>query len=148
MLIINRVGILGRIVPAYLADRYFSTLNVFILIIFLCATSFYLWTTVYSLAEDIVWVVFFGLFGAGIQGMFPSSLAGLTRDPGKTGIRIGMVFTIVSIACLTGPPLAGGLIQVAEGRYIKAQTWGGTSLGLGGLIPLAARAASQREREA
>ncbi|KAH8671412.1 major facilitator superfamily domain-containing protein [Xylariales sp. PMI_506] len=147
LLIVNGVGIPGRLVPAYLADRYFGTLNVLIPTIFLCAVCLYLWATVHNLTEDYVWVVFFGLFGAGIQGMFPSSLAGLTSDPSKNGTRIGMVFTIVSTACLTGPPLAGRLIQAAGGNYIGAQTWGGSCLVLGGLILVAAKVASRHEKE-
>ena len=143
LLIVNGVGIPGRLVPAYLADRYFGTLNVLIPTIFLCAACLYLWATVHSLTEDCVWAVFFGLFGAGIQGMFPSSLAGLTNDPSKNGTLIGMVFTIVSVACLTGPPLAGGLVQAAGGKYIAAQAWGGSCLVLGGLILVAAKLATR-----
>lgn len=145
-MIVNGVGIPGRLVPAYLADRYFGTLNVLIPSIFLCAICLYLWATVHNLADDYVWVVFFGLFGAAIQGMFPSSLAGLTSDISKNGTRIGMVFTIVSAACLTGPPLAGRLIQAAGGSYIGAQTWGGSCLVLGGLILVAAKVASRHEK--
>ncbi|KAF3018954.1 hypothetical protein E8E14_011906 [Neopestalotiopsis sp. 37M] len=147
LLIVNVVGIPGRLVPAYLADRYFGTLNVLIPSIFLCALCLYLWATVHNLADDYVWAVFFGLFGAAIQGMFPSSLAGLTRDISKNGTRIGMVFTIVSTACLTGPPLAGRLIQAVGGNYIGAQTWGGSCLVLGGLILVAAKVASRHEKE-
>ncbi|KAF7537347.1 hypothetical protein G7054_g3857 [Neopestalotiopsis clavispora] len=147
LLIVNVVGIPGRLVPAYLADRYFGTLNVLIPSIFLCALCLYLWATVRNLADDYVWAVFFGLFGAAIQGMFPSSLAGLTRDISKNGTRIGMVFTIVSAACLTGPPLAGRLIQAAGGNYVEAQTWGGSCLVLGGLILVAAKLAGRHEKD-
>jgi hypothetical protein len=53
-----------------------------------------------------------------------------------------MVFSIISVACLTGPPLAGKLIQVGGGRYIGAQVWGGTCLLLGGGILVGAKLAS------
>ncbi|KAJ6019433.1 Short-chain dehydrogenase/reductase SDR [Penicillium canescens] len=142
LLIFNAVGIPGRIIPALLADRYFGAITVLIPVIFLAGLSVYIWHSVQSLASDIVWIVFLGFFGASIQGLFPSTLASLTQDLSKSGTRIGMVFTIISIPCLTGPPLAGSLIQVGDGNYIGAQVWGGTCLLLGCGILFAARVAS------
>ncbi|KAJ6019743.1 Short-chain dehydrogenase/reductase SDR [Penicillium canescens] len=142
LLIFNAVGIPGRIIPALLADRYFGAITVLIPVIFLAGLSVYIWHSVQSLASDIVWIVFLGFFGASIQGLFPSTLASLTQDLSKSGTRIGMVFTIISIPCLTGPPLAGRLIQVGDGNYIGAQLWGGTCLLLGCGILFAARVAS------
>lgn len=63
--------------------------------------------------------------------MFPSALASLTTDPRKQGTRIGMVFTIVSFAVLTGTPIAGTLISAMNGRYIGAQAFAGACLTLG-----------------
>ncbi|KJZ75149.1 hypothetical protein HIM_05343 [Hirsutella minnesotensis 3608] len=126
LLVINAVGIPGRLVPAFLADRYFGAVNAFIPIIFSAAVCVFAWTGVRSLAGDFVWVCFYGFFGAAIQSMFPSTLAGLTTDLSKTGTRIGMTFTIVSVAALTGPPLAGRLIEAGGGHtYLAAQLWGG-----------------------
>ncbi|KAJ9291074.1 hypothetical protein DTO021C3_1290 [Paecilomyces variotii] len=107
LLIFNAVGIPGRVIPALLADRYFSAITVLIPVVFLSAVCLYAWQSVRALAPDLVWIVFLGLFAAGIQGLFPSTLASLTKDLSKSGTRIGMVFTIISVPCLTGPPLAG-----------------------------------------
>jgi len=52
-----------------------------------------------------------------------------------------MGFTIVSFACLTGPPLAGALISNNDGNYLPAQIWGGTSFLLGASLLTAARTA-------
>ncbi|KAM4057416.1 major facilitator superfamily protein [Hirsutella rhossiliensis] len=143
LLVMNAVGIPGRLVPALLADRYFGAVNVFIPIIFGAAICVFSWVGVDSLAADYVWVCFYGFFGAAIQGMFPSTLAGLSEDLSKNGTRIGMVFSIVSVAALTGPPLAGKLIEVGGGHsYLGAQIWGGACLVLGGLLLIAARWAS------
>ncbi|KAL7949296.1 putative translation releasing factor RF-1 [Trichoderma barbatum] len=125
LMIINAIGIPGRLVPAYLADRYFGAVNVFIPTIFAAAICIFAWAGVNSITGDYVWVIFFGFFGAGIQGMFPATTAGLTKDLSKSGVRIGMIFTIISVAALTGPPLAGKLVVVAHGSYIGAQIWGG-----------------------
>lgn len=144
LLVINAVGIPGRLVPAFLADRYFGAVSTFIPVIFAAAACVFAWAGVRSIAGDYVWVCFYGFFGAAIQGMFPSTLAGLTTDLSKNGTRIGMIFTIVSVAALTGPPLAGRLTEAGGGSYLAAQMWGGACLILGGLLLVAARWASLR----
>lgn len=68
-------------------------------------------------------------------------LSSLTTDLEKMGVRIGMVFSIISIVCLTGPPLAGRLIQKGEGDYVYAQIFGGTTLLCGSLTLVGARVA-------
>lgn len=126
----------GRIVPAMLVDRYLPSNPVYLMspAVFGGAIVLYLWPTVKSISGDWAWIAFFGLFGAAIQGLYPSSAACLSTDPSKNGTRIGMIFTIVSFACLTGPPIAGELITAAEGGYIGAQMWGATSLVIGGSL--------------
>ncbi|KAL6690941.1 putative translation releasing factor RF-1 [Trichoderma pleuroticola] len=116
LMIINAIGIPGRLVPAFLADRYFGAVNMFIPTILAAAICIFAWAGVNSITGDYIWVVFFGFFGAGIQGMFPATTAGLTKDLSKSGVRIGMIFTIISVAALTGPPLAGKLVAVADGN--------------------------------
>ena len=145
LLVINAVGIPGRLVPAYLADRYFGTVNTFIPVVFSAAMCMFGWIGVRSLAADYVWLCFYGFFGASIQSLFPSTLAGLTKDLSKAGTRIGMIFTIVSVAALTGPPLAGKLIEVCGGQYLAVQLWGGCCILVGMGFLIAARQASLRE---
>lgn len=141
------MGVPGRLIPAYLADRYFGVLPVFVPTILFAGLCVFLWATVSSLTGEIIWVVFFGLFGGGVQSLFPTALASLTKDPSKRGTRIGMVFSIVSVACLTGPPLAGKLVAADGGEYIGAQVWGGTCLVLGASILSAAWWASRARRQ-
>ena len=50
---------------------------------------------------------------------------------------MGMVFSVVSFAGLTGPPLAGALIQKREGSYLYAQMFAGSVL-MGGCVTLVA----------
>lgn len=145
LLLINVVGIPGRMVPAYLADRYFGAINVFIPTVLSAALCIFFWAKVHDLTGDYVWVLFFGYFGAGIQGMFPATLAGLTKDLSKNGTRIGMIFSIVSIVALTGPPIAGRLMEATGGKYLAAQMWGGSCLVLGAGFLIAASIASRRQ---
>lgn len=73
----------------------------------------------------------YGFFASAIQSLFVASLAGLTNDLSKLGTRMGMVFSVVAFACLTGSPIAGALIQAADGTYLGAQIWGATAMLLG-----------------
>lgn len=109
------------------------------------AVCVFAWVSVKSITAEYIWLIFLGYFGAGIQGMFPSTLASLTTDLTKSGTRIGMIFSVVSIAALTGPPLAGKLVEVCNGSYLGAQLWGGACLVVGGLILAAAKYCSKTE---
>lgn len=141
-MVINAVGIPGRLVPAYLSDQYFGAVNVFIPTIICAAICVFAWAGVHSIGGLYGWIIIIGFFAAGIQSMFPSTLAGLSKDLSKNGTRIGMIFTVISVAALTGPPLAGKLISVGNGSYLPAQIWGGVCLCLGAGLLTGARWAS------
>ncbi|KAF5536048.1 monocarboxylate transporter 4 [Fusarium phyllophilum] len=141
LIVINAVGIPGRMISAFLADRLFGAIPVFIPTIFAASLCLYLWSQVSSLTGMFIWVSIFGYFGAAIQSLFPSCCASLTPDLSKAGTRIGMIFSIISFAALTGSPLAGKLMQATDGSYLAAQIWGGSSMILGmGLLYAAKRA--------
>ncbi len=50
------------------------------------------WMAVTNTTELYVWVVFYGTFAGGIQGLLPAGLSSLTTDMTKAGVRLGMVF--------------------------------------------------------
>ena len=76
------------------------------------------------------------------ESLFPATLASLTSDLKKAGVRMGMVFSVVGFACLTGPPLAGALIQKRQGSYLYAQIFAGSVM-MGGCITLMASRVSR-----
>lgn len=139
LLVINGVGMVGRLVPAYLADHYFGPLNT--LIPFACVSGILLfcWAAVSSSGGLLAFDVIYGLFASGIQSLFPATLSSLTTDLKKSGIRMGMVFSVVSFACLTGSPLGGALIQKRGGDYLYAQMFAASALTCGCFTLLAAR---------
>ena len=67
LLIINGVGMVGRLVPAYLADHYFGPLNT--LIPFACVSGIllYCWAAVTDTRGLLAFDVIYGLFAAGIR---------------------------------------------------------------------------------
>ena len=137
LLILNGVGLFGRIMPALLADRYFGPLNTLIPFAFVSGLLLYCWAAVTQKGGLVAFAVVYGLFASGIQAMFPAVLASLTSDLKKAGVRMGMVFSVVSFACLTGPPLAGALIQKRNGSYLYAQMFAGSVM-MGGCLTLVA----------
>ncbi|KAK4539681.1 hypothetical protein LTR36_010444 [Oleoguttula mirabilis] len=134
------VGFIWRLLPNWFADRV-GPLNMIIPFVFLCGIMMFAWTGVTTPATLYVFAGIYGCGSAGIQSMYPATLASLTSDLSKAGVRMGQCFTIVSFACLTGPPLAGALIQQNDGDYLYAQIWAGTSFLLGGFFLIAARIA-------
>jgi MFS family permease len=91
------------------------------------------------------WAIVYGFVGGGIQSLFPAALSSLTTNLRMAGTRMGMIFTIVSFAVLTGPPIAGQLIQKKDGGYLYAQIFAGLVICIGGGFLSAARVAKSRE---
>ncbi|KAL0633375.1 hypothetical protein Q9L58_007749, partial [Maublancomyces gigas] len=137
----NAVGILGRLLPNYLADRYFGCLNVFAPITIITGVIVICWMAVDSYSGLTAFIVVCGIFAAGVQALFPASVAALTNDPRKAGTRIGMSFTVVSLGCAVGAPISGALVGAMDGSFRYAQIFCGLVLILGGLSLGAARVA-------
>jgi MFS family permease len=139
LLVINGVGIPGRLIPNHLADR-FGTMNMLIPTCAVAGICVFCWMAVTSTAGVYVWCCFYGMVAGGIQSLFPAGLSSLTTDMRKAGVRMGMIFTIVSFATLAGPPIAGAIITASGGSYYGAQAFAGASLVLGMALMAAARA--------
>lgn len=137
--VINAVGVPSRVIPALIADRYTGPLNLLIPVGLTTGVLMYAWSGVTNTAGDYAWTVVYGLIGNGIQSLWPTTLSTLTTDIKKTGTRMGMGFSVIAFACLTGPPLAGALIQEGNGSYLYAQMWAGSSLVLGSIFLVGAR---------
>jgi MFS family permease len=78
---------------------------------------------------------------AGIQAIFLGSVSSLTKDLTKMGTRVGMVLSVVSLACFTGGPIAGALIDRLGGKFVGVCIFGGTSMSIGSVILVGARVA-------
>ena len=134
LLVLNGVGVLGRLSPSYFADRYTGPYNILIPCCFISALILYLWPLVQGEASLYCFAVFFGFFCAGFQGIFPAVLTTLTKDMSKVGTRNGQGLAIVGLGTFIGPPIAGALIQSFGGRYLIAQMFAGSAVLLGSII--------------
>lgn len=139
LLVMNGVGLVGRLVPNLLADRYTGPLNLLIPFSFATALVGYCWAAVNGMSGLWTFATFYGLFAAGIQSLFPATLSTLTTDMKKIGVRMGMVLSVVAVAALIGSPIAGELVIRDDGEYLYAQMFMGSAILLGGLTLIGAR---------
>lgn len=137
----NGVGLFGRLIPNHAADRWFGPLNTLVPFAFISSLLLFCWAAIGSRGGLIAFACIYGFFAAGIQSLFPATLSSLTTDLKKAGVRMGMVFSVVSFAGLTGPPLAGALVQKDNGGYLYAQMFAGTVMMCGCLTLVCARIA-------
>lgn len=132
--LMNGVSVIGRILPALIADYAAGPVAMYIFLSFCAGVIMYAWIAVHSLGGIIAFAAAYGFFGAGVQGLLGAAMASMTPDLQKIGVRLGMVLSVGSIPCLTGSPLAGALIQLRGGDYLDAQIFGGTTLVIGSMV--------------
>lgn len=136
----NGLGIPGRILPGFIASRWYGPLNTAIPTAILVAIILYCWIGVGDSRSGLyTFAAIYGLAASAIQSLFAVSLAALTDDTSKLGTRMRMVFSVVAFASLTGSPIAGALIQADGGKYMGAQIRGATSMLLGAAALIIAR---------
>ncbi|KAF4960236.1 hypothetical protein FSARC_10524 [Fusarium sarcochroum] len=141
LMILNGVGIFGRIIPNIVADRWTGPFNILIPLSISASIMVYCWAAIESHASLYVFAVIYGFIAAALQALFPAVATQLAPDPRKTGTRVGMILGIVSISNLTGPFICGELIKAADGSYLGPQMFAGSSILLGAIMALAARIA-------
>lgn len=145
LLVLNGVGIPGRLLPAYIADHYCRPLTISLIVSFATALLLYCWIAVDTVAGLYVFAVLYGLAAAGLQAMFPATLADLTLDVRKRGTRMGMGFALSSFGCLIGGPGGGALVELAHGRYLYGQVLAG-SCSIVGFLCFGAAAVMHRRK--
>lgn len=125
LMVLNGVGVPGRLIPMYLADRYFRPIHVGLPINLVTVLLLFVWIAIKSTTSMYVFAVVYGLFASALQGLFPATMADLTIDPRKTGTRFGMGFALSSFGVLIGSPVGGALIEYKHGDYLYAQVFAG-----------------------
>ena len=100
ILILSGVGIIGRVAPAYVADRYTGPMNILLLVTIASIICGYAMICVTSRGGLYAWAVVYGIVGNALQGMFPATLSSLTTDLQKAGVRMGMIF-VSAPTCVT-----------------------------------------------
>lgn len=138
------ISLPGRILPGYLGDK----LGRFNVMITMCSLSavviLALWLpgTLISPGSAPIYIVFSMLYGfasGAFVGMVPALLSQISPDVTKIGVRQGVVFTCLSIASLTGSPIAGAILSAQNGTYWGLQLFAGAMMAGGVFFFVAAR---------
>ena len=95
LMVLNGVGIIGRMLPAYAAQRWIGPLNLMIPLAMAASVVLFCWIAVDTVSGLWTFAVVYGVIANGIQSLFPIVLTSLTKDQSKAGVRSGMGFTIV-----------------------------------------------------
>lgn len=126
IIIINGVGIPARILPGFLVMRL-GTFNITTpLVLCICLVT-WCWLAVDSTAGIYAFTAVYGFSCAAFQSLMPQCVASMTKDLKMVGTRLGMAFTCVSVAALTGSPIGGAIVSSMGDRYWGAQIWAGLS---------------------
>lgn len=126
LIIVNAIGIPARLLTGQIADRL-GPLNTSIPISCLVTVVAWCWLAVHDQAGVYAYASVYGFIVAALQCLIPPTTASLMDDMSKIGSRLGMVFSIMGFAALTGPPLGGALISAQGGSYVGAQCWSAAS---------------------
>lgn len=131
----NGVGVPSRIAAAIVADRWLGAVRTCIAVSIPCGIAILGWIGVHTHVGMFIWATVYGLLVNCAQSQLPAANAYFgSKDPEKSGTRVGMITTINSIPLLTGPYIAGQLIALRGGDYLYAQLFGGICILTGALF--------------
>lgn len=135
IMLINGAGLPARVILPMIADRV-GCLNMITLGVACITIVLLTWFSVNSVTGLYVFTAFLGIASGATQSLMPTTVASITRRLDTVGTRLGMCFTVVSFASLTGPPVGGALQSSDGGDFTRPQIWAAVSafvgvLGLG-----------------
>ncbi len=97
-----------------------------------------LWIPARSQGLTITFSTLFGFTSGTFVSMTPALIQQLSSVQ-EIGIRMGTSFSVISIAALTGNPIAGALIDRNAGDYLYLKLFCGIAMGVGCVLLVAAR---------
>ncbi|KAI0032784.1 major facilitator superfamily domain-containing protein [Vararia minispora EC-137] len=138
--VLNAASTVGRTLPNFIADRT-GPLNILVPSVLVSGTLGLAWIAVRGIGALSIWAVLFGFFSGTFVSLPPASVASLTEDLTRVGTRMGMAFTFMGVGLLVGNPIAGALINLETGNFLRAQIFCGVLVLASGLVLAAARVA-------
>jgi len=115
--VMNAGSVIGRILPAYIADR-FGRFNTFIPCCALSGIfSLAIWLPTHSLLAIMWFAALYGVVSGAFIALNTPCLATISQIE-KIGTRIGMYYSLLSFFSLVGGPIAGALLTRDKGSYV------------------------------
>jgi predicted MFS family arabinose efflux permease len=146
LLVLNGLGLPGRVIPALISDRYFGPVNVLLASSMVAAILLFSWVAVDSISGLYVWDAIYGFFGGALQALTLASASSFTPDMSKVGSRVGLAFVVLGVSSLTGPAIGGALISINRHSYLPAQLFAGLAMTAGCIVLALARIAQTGAR--
>ncbi|RYO91731.1 hypothetical protein DL764_008244 [Monosporascus ibericus] len=122
IMVLNGVALPFRVIPAFIADRI-GVLNVIVPLTYAWCIVAFCWLAVTNTTGYYIFTCFYGIISGSFQSLIATTIANITKRLDMVGTRLGMAFSIVSFASLTGPPIGGALQGANGGRFVAPQAW-------------------------
>ncbi|OAL06077.1 MFS general substrate transporter [Phaeosphaeriaceae sp. SRC1lsM3a] len=133
MLVFSIAGsFFGRLISGVIA-HYVGAITTWILCAFSSGILSLSWISIEKESTFIAFSILWGFFSAALVTVPSAAFANITPDLSRLGTRLGMSWSVSSIASLIGAPIAGSLLKRTDGRtnFIGVQVWSGACLLLG-----------------
>jgi predicted MFS family arabinose efflux permease len=133
MLVFSIAGsFFGRLLSGLLA-HYIGAIVTWILCTFSSGILALSWISIEKESTFIAFSVLWGFFSAALVTVPSAAFANITPDLSRLGTRLGMSWSVSSIASLIGAPIAGALLKTKDGKtdFIGVQVWSGVCLMVG-----------------
>ncbi|KAG6355813.1 hypothetical protein INS49_003779 [Diaporthe citri] len=132
--------------PTWVQQASGIEFNVVIINGLLCAVSLFVWAATHTAAGVLVVTIIQGLFIGSIVSLQAAIITTVTPDPKNLGSMIGFTMAIWACGGLTGPPIAGAILNGHDGpgSYSGPGYFGGASLIAGSAFFFAARLIMQK----
>ncbi|CAI6336094.1 unnamed protein product [Periconia digitata] len=120
----------GRITCGFVA-QYIGNIVGWCLCSVISAVLAFSWISITTVPTFIAFAILWGFLSASLVTLPASAFATICPDLSRLGTRMGMSWSVSSIATLIGPPIAGQLIRTKEdGKvdFLGLQLWSGIFL--------------------
>lgn len=141
--VLNGASILGRTVPNAFAARV-GAMNMLVAAVLVMSVSAFCLTAVGSTPGLVVVVIFYGFSSGSFFSLQPTTFTQITEDRDFIGTRLGMAYSVMSVALLLGSPVGGALVR--RFGYSSAWIWAGVCLALGTILMGCSRRAAKGQR--
>ncbi|KAL1680166.1 major facilitator superfamily domain-containing protein [Schizophyllum commune] len=145
---LNAASALGRLLPAYLADRA-GNFNLLAPAAALCGADISSLVPVASgacapsLASIMIFAAVYGFLSGAFISVVTPCVAQIS-PAGRVGARVGMLYSAISIPSLLAGPIAGALLHRANGSYTGMMLYAGLTILCGAVLIVCARMQVER----
>ncbi|KAG8984521.1 hypothetical protein FRB95_005827 [Tulasnella sp. JGI-2019a] len=126
----------GRIVSGILSDR-FGSLNILIPFTIFAAIFTFIWPHCTTEGSLVAIAVLYGVSSGAFVGLLAAPIAKM-GDTSDIGRRTGMLFTVLSVGAVVGPPISGA-IYTSSGGYNDVGIYAGITILVSAALMFAAR---------